>query len=110
MSKSRNNTIDIFKDEKSIKKLVNKNIITDNTPLEDPKDPDSSTVYELYRIIANKEEAKEMADKLMAGGYGWGHAKKDLTNALVNAFSEERERFNHYINHPKEVEEVLQHG
>ena len=52
----------------------------------------------------------KMANDLKAGGYGWGHAKKDLTYALVNAFSEERERFNHYINHPKEVEKVLQHG
>ena len=110
MSKSRNNTIDIFNDEKSIKKLVNKNIVTDNTPLEDPKDPDSSTIYQLYRLLASNEDTMKMANDLKAGGYGWGHAKKDLTDALVNAFSEERERFNHYINHPKEVEEVLQHG
>ena len=110
MSKSRNNTIDIFNDEKPIKKLVNKNIVTDNTPLEDPKDPDSSTIYQLYRLLASNENAMKMANDLKAGGYGWGHAKKDLTDALVNAFSEEREKFNHYINHPKEVEEVLQHG
>ena len=110
MSKSRNNTIDIFDDEKSIKKLINKNIITDNTPLESPKDPNSSTVYKLYKLIASKEKSETMAHKLLAGGYGWGHAKKELINEITKRFSSERERFNHFMNHPKEVEDVLQEG
>ena len=110
MSKSRNNTIDIFDDEKSIKKLINKNIITDNTPLESPKDPNSSTVYKLYKLIASKEKSETMANKLLAGGYGWGHAKKELINEITKRFSSERERFNHFMNHPKEVEDVLQEG
>ncbi len=110
MSKSRNNTLDIFDDEKSIKKLINKNIITDNTPLESPKDPNSSTVYKLYKLIASKEKSETMANKLLAGGYGWGHAKKELINEITKRFSSERERFNHFMNHPKEVEDVLQEG
>ena len=110
MSKSRNNTIDVFDNEKSIKKLINKNIITDNTPLEDSKDPNSSTVYKLFQLIASKESSDEMAKKLLAGGYGWGHAKKELINEITTRFAIEREKFNHYMNHPKEVENVLQKG
>jgi tryptophanyl-tRNA synthetase len=110
MSKSRNNTIDIFDDEKSIKKLINKNIITDNTPLEEPKDPDSSTVFELFELISSKEDSKLMADKLKAGGYGWGHAKKELVKVLVNKFSSHREKFNYFLDHPKEVEDILENG
>ena len=110
MSKSRNNTIDIFDDEKSIKKLINKNIITDNTPLENPKDPNSSTVFQLFELISSPEQTKLMADKLKAGGYGWGHAKKELIEAIINKFSLHREKFNYFLEHPKEVEDVLEHG
>ena len=110
MSKSRNNTIDVFDTENAIKKLINKNIITDNTPLEEPKDPDSATVYQLYKLLASDEDSKTMADKLKAGGYGWGHAKKELLEKVVSSFSEERAKFEHYQNNPKEVEEVLLEG
>lgn len=110
MSKSRNNTIDVFDTENAIKKLINKNIITDNTPLEEPKDPGSATVYQLFKLLASDEESKTMADKLKAGGYGWGHAKKELLEKVVSSFSEERAKFEHYQNNPKEVEEVLLEG
>lgn len=110
MSKSRNNTIDVFDTENAIKKLINKNIITDNTPLEEPKDPYSATVYQLFKLLASDEESKTMADKLKAGGYGWGHAKKELLEKVVSSFSEERAKFEHYQNNPKEVEEVLLEG
>ena len=110
MSKSRNNTIDVFDAENAIKKLINKNIVTDNTPLEEPKDPDSATVYQLYKLLATDEESKTMAEKLKAGGYGWGHAKKELLEKIVSSFSEERAKFEHYQSNPKEVEEVLLEG
>ena len=110
MSKSRNNTIDVFDAENAIKKLINKNIITDNTPLEEPKDPDSATVYQLYKLLATDEESKSMAEKLKAGGYGWGHAKKELLDKIVSSFSEERSKFEHYQNNPKEVEKILMEG
>ena len=110
MSKSRENTIDLFEDEKSIKKIINKNIITDNSPLEAPKDPNNSTVYNLYNLIATSEKSSEMAESLKAGGYGWGHAKKELIEELVKSFAPQREKFNHYVNHPQEVEDVLQKG
>ena len=110
MSKSRENTIDLFADEKSIKKIINKNIITDNSPLEAPKDPNNSTVYHLYNLIASSEKSSKMAENLKAGGYGWGHAKKELIEELVKSFAPQREKFNHYINHPQEVEDILQKG
>ena len=110
MSKSRNNTIDVFDAENAIKKLINKNIVTDNTPLEEPKDPDSATVYQLYKLLATDEESKTMAEKLKAGGYGWGHAKKELLEKIVSSFSEERAKFEHYQNNPKEVEKILMEG
>ena len=110
MSKSRENTIDLFADEKSIKKIINKNIITDNSPLEAPKDPNNSTVYHLYNLIASSEKSSKMAENLKAGGYGWGHAKKELIEELVKSFAPQREKFNHFINHPQEVEDILQKG
>ena len=110
MSKSRKNTIDVFDAENAIKKLINKNIVTDNTPLEEPKDPDSATVYQLYKLLATDEESKTMAEKLKAGGYGWGHAKKELLEKIVSSFSEERAKFEHYQNNPKEVEKILMEG
>ena len=110
MSKSRNNTIDIFESEKTIKNIINKNIITDNTPLEDSKDPNNSTVYQLFKLLASKERSDKMADNLLAGGYGWGHAKKELLEEILHTFSKQREKFTHYINHPDEVEEILQKG
>ena len=110
MSKSRENTIDMFENEKSIKKVINKNIITDNSSLEAPKDPNNSTVYHLFNLIASNEKSSKMKENLKAGGYGWGHAKKELIEELVKSFATQREKFNYYINHPKEVEDVLQKG
>ena len=110
MSKSRNNFINIFDDPKSLKKTINKNIITDATPLEDPKEAEGSTVYELYKLVANESEALEMANALKAGGYGWGHAKKALLEALVDGFAEQREKFNYYMNHKEELDAVLSSG
>ena len=91
MSKSRNNTIDVFDAENAIKKLINKNIVTDNTPLEEPKDPDSATVYQLYKLLATNEESKTMAEKLKAGGYGWGHAKKELLDKYCLRFQKKEQ-------------------
>lgn len=97
MSKSKGNLLDPFADEKTLKKAINKQIVTDATPLEEPKDPESSVVYQIYKLIASREEANAMASKLMAGGYGWGHAKKDLLEALVDGFAQERDTFNRYM-------------
>ena len=97
MSKSKGNLLDPFADEKTLKKVINRQIVTDATPLEEPKDPESSVVYKIYKLVASPEEANAMASKLLAGGYGWGHAKKDLIGALVDGFSQERDTFNRYM-------------
>jgi len=110
MSKSSDNFIDIFLPEKELKKLINKKIITDDTPLEDSKDPESSTVYALYKLVATEEQANEMHDNLLAGGYGWGHAKKALLEAILVRFSKERELFNHYMENRDELDKILETG
>ena len=97
MSKSKGNLLNPFADEKALKKAINKQIVTDATPLEEPKDPESSVVYQIYKLVASPEEANAMASKLLAGGYGWGHAKKDLLGALVDGFAQERDTFNRYM-------------
>ncbi|MCB0762172.1 MAG: tryptophan--tRNA ligase [Flavobacteriales bacterium] len=110
MSKSRGNTLNIFMSEKELKKEINKKIITDATPLEDPKNPDGAVVCDLYKLVANKEEVDAVFSKLRAGGYGWGHAKKDLLDALVGRFATEREKFEHYMNHRSELDDELAKG
>jgi tryptophanyl-tRNA synthetase len=110
MSKSRDNFIDIFLPEKELKDIINKKIITDATALEDPKDPNSSTVYALYQLVATSQKAQEMRAKLLAGGYGWGHAKKDLLEAILTRFSKERELFNQYTNNTNELDKILEEG
>ncbi|MEO0404864.1 MAG: tryptophan--tRNA ligase, partial [Bacteroidota bacterium] len=110
MSKSKGNTIDVFLPEKELKKLLNKKIITDATPLEDPKDAKGSVVYKLHKLVASESESDELKQKLEAGGYGWGHAKKDLLDGILKRFSKEREEFNRLMENPQEVEEKLQLG
>jgi tryptophanyl-tRNA synthetase len=110
MSKSKNNTIDVFQEENLLKKIINKQIITDNIPLESPKDPYSSTVYKLYSAIADEKSALQMASKLKAGGYGWGHAKKELLSIINTKFDAPREKFNYYMSHKNELDLVLENG
>ena len=110
MSKSQNNTINIFDDAKTLKKVINKQLVTDATSLEDPKNPDLAVVYNLYKLIASESEAQEMANALRAGGYGWGHAKKALLDAIVDGFSSERERFNDLMSHREEIDIALEQG
>lgn len=76
MSKSYNNYIDIFLPEKQLKKNVN-TIVTDSTPLEEPKDPDVCNVYKLYKLIANEEQTLALRERYLAGNFGYGHAKRN---------------------------------
>jgi tryptophanyl-tRNA synthetase len=85
MSKSYDNTISIFGQEKEMKSRA-MSIKTDSTPLEAPKDPDTNLVFMLYKLFATPEKTKEMADKFRAGGYGYGHAKKEFFEVLWNYF------------------------
>lgn len=93
MSKSYGNFINIFLPEKELKDVLNKKIITDATPLEEPKDADNSVIFQLYKLIATEDASAVMRSKLEAGGYGWGHAKSDLLGAILHRFAEERKVF-----------------
>jgi tryptophanyl-tRNA synthetase len=106
MSKSRDNTIVLFQGNKPLKKQV-MSIVTDSTPLEDPKDPDSDNVFQLYKLLAAPEQVAEMRQQYAAGGYGYGHAKKELLTLLMDRFATERERFDYYMSHLDELDQWL---
>ena len=110
MSKSKNNTLDVFQDEKTLKKIINKNIITDNIPLEAPKNPDDSNLFKLFSVVAEKDQAHQMAKNLRAGGYGWGHAKKERIELINAKFHSPREKFLHYMNNKNELDYILEIG
>lgn len=109
MSKSYDNTIEIFLDYKPLKKKV-MSIVTDSTPLEEPKDPDTNNVYNLYKLFATKEEVAAMREKFLAGGYGYGHAKKELLEKIWSYFEPARNRRQELLNNMDYVHEVLRKG
>lgn len=109
MSKSYNNTIQMSATPKQIKQAI-MSIVTDSTPLEDPKDPDSCIVYQLYKLLETPEKIAEMADNLRAGGYGYGHAKKELLEAFNRKFEPFRERRAELAEKPEMVKEILAAG
>ena len=109
MSKSYGNTIDIFLPEKKLRKNI-LSIITDSTPLEAPKDPDKCNVFALYKLLANEEQIAAMRQNYLAGNYGYGHAKQELFELILDKFKEERKAFDHYMQNPGLLEEELQKG
>ena len=84
-------------------------IVTDSTPLEEPKNPDNN-ITALYKLFATKEQVKEMEDKFMAGNYGYGHAKKELLEAILEYFGEARARREELAKNPELVDEILRKG
>ena len=110
MSKSRENTLDVFADPAELKRRINKDIVTDATPLEEPKDPAGSVVWQLYGVVAGAAAAAAMAEKLQAGGYGWGHAKKELLDAVVDGFAAERAAYRRWMADPEALEATLAAG
>jgi len=109
MSKSYGNIIDIFLPEKALKKQI-MSIVTDSTPLEDPKDPNTCNVVQLYRLVASPAQVAEMEANYRAGNYGYGHAKTALLNVLLEVFAEERARFDAYMANPQAVYDALEVG
>jgi tryptophanyl-tRNA synthetase len=109
MSKSKNNIIDIFLPDKKLRKQV-MSIQTDSTPLEEPKNPDTCNVIALYKLIASEDEVAEMRNNYLAGGYGYGHAKQALYEALLGKFEQARERYAHFMSNKNELEEILTSG
>ncbi len=109
MSKSRNNYIDIFLNDKALRKQI-MSIETDSTPLEEPKNPDSCNVFVLYALLADEAQIVTMRHNYLGGNYGYGHAKQALFELITEKFKTEREKYNHYINNPDEVEKILLTG
>jgi len=109
MSKSYGNTIGIFDEGKALKKKV-MSIQTDSTPLEDPKDPDTCNVFALIKLFANEEKQNEIAEKYRNGGYGYGHAKKELLGLINDYFAEAREERKELAKKPDYIRDVLREG
>ena len=109
MSKSKNNVINIFGSESELKKQI-QSIETDSSSLESPKDWKKCNLFNLYKLIADEDQIETMKANYEAGGYGYGHAKKDFLELILKKYSAERNTFNHYISNPNEVEAILKLG
>jgi tryptophanyl-tRNA synthetase len=111
MSKSRGNIINIFLDDKALRKQI-MSIETDSTPLEEPKNPDTCKIFAIYKLVANAEKIAEMKVKYqnVNRDFGYGHAKQALFELIVERFKTEREKYNYYINNLNEVDELLKEG
>jgi len=109
MSKSKDNLINIFLPEKALRKQIMQ-IETDSTPLEEPKDPDTDTVFKLYSLLASDSEIAEMRSNYLAGNYGYGHAKQALYETICTRFEEARSSFDHYMANTNELDAVLAKG
>jgi tryptophanyl-tRNA synthetase len=109
MSKSRGNIIDIFLDDKALRKQI-MGIESDSTPLEDPKNPDTCNVFALYKLVANEEQIAAMRQNYLGGNYGYGHAKQALFELICEKFKLEREKYNYYISNRSELDAILKTG
>jgi tryptophanyl-tRNA synthetase len=109
MSKSYGNTIEIFCDQKILKQKV-MSIVTDSTPLEEPKDPENNTIYLLYKLFASAREREQMQEKFLQGGYGYGHAKKELLEKIQNYFEPAYKKRDEIMRDKAYAEEVLHKG
>jgi tryptophanyl-tRNA synthetase len=109
MSKSYGNTIEIFEPEKSAKKKIMK-IVTDSTPVEDPKDPEKCNVFALLKLVASPEELAEWENKYRNGGMGYGQAKKRLAELMLDYFKPFRQKRTELENNINYVKEVLANG
>ncbi len=111
MSKSRNNIINIFLDDKALRKQV-MSIETDSTPLEEPKNTETCKIFALYKLLANESQIAQMTEnyKNVNRDYGYGHAKQAFFELIIDKFSAEREKYNYYMNNLPELESLLQAG
>jgi tryptophanyl-tRNA synthetase len=109
MSKSYGNNIDIFGDEKETRKRV-MSIVTDSVPVEAPKDPERSTIVQLYSLFATKDEIANMKDRFKKGGIGYGDFKKELFEELWEYFAPMRKRRDEILRDKSYIDNVLARG
>ena len=109
MSKSYDNTIELFETPKKLRKKVNR-VKTDSTPVEDPKDPDQCAVFALYRLFADEQQQQDLAARYRSGGMGYGEAKAALYEAAMEHFAVARERREALERDPDTVEDILRAG
>src|SRR5213078_1464147 len=109
MSKSYGNNIDIFGDEDETRKRV-MSIVTDSTPLEAPKDPARSTIFQLYSLFASNNEIADMRERFQRGGTGYGDFKKQLFEKLWGYFAPMRKRREEILRDKDYIDTVLEKG
>ena len=109
MSKSKGNIIDIFLPEKQLKKQI-MSIQTDSTPLEEPKEFQNCNVFKIFKLIADENQTNEMKNKYQSGGFGYGHAKTDLLNLILEKYKENRSKFDYLMSNKKEIDLILSEG
>jgi len=108
MSKSYNNTIPLFVAEKKLRKMIMK-IVTDSLPPEAPKDPNNSTIMDLYKMFATTEEVEKLTAEYLKG-IGWGFAKQELFEVINRELSPYRERYNYFMENKAEIDQILEEG
>ena len=109
MSKSKNNVIDIFLDEKPLKKQISA-IKTDSLPLEASKDWKNCNLFKLYKLLSTEKQAETMKTNYIKGGYGYGHVKTDLLNLILTKYKSEREKYNFYMGNLDKLDSILKAG
>ena len=111
MSKSRGNIINVFLEEKALRKQI-MSIETDSTPLEEPKNPNACKIFNLYKLIASETQITSLQKKYENANkdFGYGHAKQELYELIITQFKTEREKYNYYMDNLKEVDELLKQG
>lgn len=109
MSKSYNNVIDIFLEDKKLNKQI-KTIVTDSKSIEESKDPEACNVYNIYKLIANQQQTNNLRKRYLDGNFGYGHAKEELFKLICEKYSYERKRFKELISNTDIIEIELQKG
>jgi len=109
MSKSKNNIINIFLPDKNLRKQI-MSIKTDDTPLEEPKNPDTCNVFALYKLLASSEDILTMRNNYQKGNYGYGHAKQALFELMIIKFAEQRTRYIYFMENLSEIDKALAIG
>jgi len=109
MSKSYGNEISLWLSSKELKKRIGR-IVSDSTPVEAPKNPDTDTTFALYKALAPADKTEDLRQRYIRGGYGYGHAKQELFEVMDTLLAEPRERYHAWLADPARIESVLEDG